>query len=323
MTSVDEKGIIVEYEDGEVQGYELGRRFGNAAGLVIPHQIVSPLKLKDKVAIGDAIVYNSGFFEPDFFNPKQVVLKNSINVKTALWESIQTFEDSSSISRRAAAKLSTNITKVKDIILTFDQAISKLVKPGDKVAADTVLCIIEDAVTANNKLFDDESIDTLKALSAQAPKANINGVIEKIEVYYHGDKEDMSESLKAAANTSDKEHRKLANSLGREAYTGRVDGGFRIDGNPLGLDQLAIRIYITTSVSSGIGDKGVFCNQLKTVFGEVFEGGMTTEGGEEIDAIFGGKSVHARIVNSAWAIGTSNTLLSVLAKKAVQAYRGK
>ena len=320
---MDEKGVIVEYEDGEIQGYEIGRRFGNAAGLVIPHQIVTPLKVKDKVAVGDVIVYNSGFFEPDFFNPKQVVLKNSINVKTVLWESIQTFEDSSSISRRAAEKLTTSITKVKDIILSFDQAINKLVKVGDKVTADSVLCLIEDSVTANNKLFDDASIDTLKALSAQAPKANINGVVEKIEVYYHGDKEDMSESLKAAANASDKEHRRLANSLGREAFTGRVDGGFRIDGNPLGLDQLAIRIYITTSVSAGLGDKGVFSNQLKTVFGEVFDGDMKTEDGELVDAVFGGKSVHARIVNSAWAIGTTNTLLSVLAKKAVQAYRGK
>lgn len=254
VTSVDEKGVIVEYEDGQIEGYEIGRRFGNAAGLIIPHQIVTPLKPKDKVAVGDVIVYNSGFFEPDFFNPKQVVLKNSINVKTVLWESIQTFEDSSSISKRVADKLTTSITKVKDIILTFDQAVSKLVKPGDKVTADSVLCLIEDSVTANNKLFDDASIDTLKALSAQAPKANINGVVEKIEVYYHGDKEDMSESLKAAANTSDKEHRKLANSLGRESFTGRVDGGFRIDGNPLGLDQLAIRIYITTSVSAGLGD---------------------------------------------------------------------
>ncbi|MDD2879801.1 MAG: hypothetical protein PHQ58_05145 [Rhodoferax sp.] len=69
--------------------------------------------------------------------------------------------------------------------------------------------------------------------------------------------------------------------------------------------------------------KGVFSNQLKTVFGEVFDGDMKTEDGELIDAIFGGKSVHARIVNSAWSIGTTNTLLSVLAKKAVQAYRGK
>lgn len=251
---MDEKGVIVEYEDGEIQGYEIGRRFGNAAGLVIPHQIVTPLKPKDKVAVGDVIVYNSGFFEPDFFNPKQVVLKNSINVKTVLWESIQTFEDSSSISKRVADKLTTSITKVKDIILAFDQAVSKLVKPGDKVVADSVLCLIEDSVTANNKLFDEESIDTLKALSAQAPKANINGTVEKIEVYYHGDKEDMSESLKAAANASDKEHRKLANSLGRESFTGRVDGGFRIDGNPLGLDQLAIRIYITTKVGAGLGD---------------------------------------------------------------------
>jgi hypothetical protein len=50
---------------------------------------------------------------------------------------------------------------------------------------------------------------------------------------------------------------------------------------------------------------------------------MTTENGEVIDAIFGYKSIQARIVSSPDVIGTSSTLLKVIAKKAIAAYRGK
>lgn len=47
---------------------------------------------------------------------------------------------------------------------------------------------------------------------------------------------------------------------------------------------------------------------------------MKTESGEEIDAVFGQKSIDDRIVLSALTIGTTNTLLDVIAKKAVKIY---
>jgi biotin carboxyl carrier protein len=254
VISLDDKGIIIEYDNKQTTGYELGRRFGAAAGLTIPHQILTPLKLNDKVNVGDCIVYNDGFFEPDFFNPKNVVLKNATNVKTVLWESHQTLEDASSISSKVADKLSTKVTKVKNIIVGFDQSVSKLVKVGDIVSADSILCFIEDGVTANNNLFNDTSIDTLRTISAQAPKALVKGVVEKIDIFYHGDKEDMSESLKSLANNGDKELKSKAKSLGTKEMTGSVDSGLRIDNDPVALDNLVIRIYITSNVGAGIGD---------------------------------------------------------------------
>lgn len=321
VRSVEAKGIIVDYDDETVQGYELGRRYGNAAGLTVAHNIVSSLRVGDKVAVGDVVCYNDGFFEPDFFNPKEVVWKNATNVKTVLWESAQTLEDASLISKRVGDKLSTKITKVKNIVLTFDQSISRLVKVGSAVEADTILCIIEDAITADNKLFDEQSLDTLRALSAQTPRAHVKGVVEKIEVFYHGDKDDMSEPLKALASSSDKELKQFAQATARTVYTGSVDGGFRIEGNPLVLDSLAVRIYITSTVGAGLGDKGAFCNQLKTVFSEVMDDDLISENGDIIDAAFGGTSIAARIVNSPDIIGTTNTLLKVITKKALALYR--
>lgn len=322
VRAIVDKGIIVDYEDGTSGGYELGRRFGNSQGLTIAHEIVTPLQVGDEINVGDPIVYNTGFFEPDFFDPKKIVWKNSIYVRTVLWESTKTLEDSSAISSRVAELLSTRVTKVKTVVLSFDQAISHLVKVGDDVSSDTVLCAIQDAVTANNKLFNEQSIETLKALSAQTPRANVRGKVEKVEVFYHGDKEDMSESVRELCDLGDSWLKKEAAAVGRKAYTGKVDGGFRIDNNPLGLDNVAVRIYITYVASSGIGDKVVFANQLKSCIGEVMEKPMTTEDGQEIDAVFGYRSLEARIVESPIIIGTTATLLLHIGRKAAEIYRG-
>lgn len=323
VREVSKLGIIVDYDDGEAQGFELGRRFGSAAGLTIAHNVITPLKADDKFVVGDPIVYNDGFFEPDFFDPRKIVLKNAMEVPTVMWESAGTHEDSSAISTTLSDKLSTKITKVKIVEVRFDQTVSNVVQVGQEVTADTSLCIVEDAVTANNKLFDESSIETLRALAAQSPRARVKGVVERIEVYYHGDREDMSESLQELSAISDRGFKKRASAAGKTGYTGKVDGGFRIEGNPLTVDTVAIKIYITSRVGCGLGDKGVFANQMKTVFGDVIEGEMTTESGQKIEAIFGCKSVEARIVNSPFAIGTTSTLLRVIAKKAIDIYRGR
>lgn len=46
-----------------------------------------------------------------------------------------------------------------------------------------------------------------------------------------------------------------------------------------------------------------------------------TESGENIDAIFGYLSVSDRIVRSPEIMGTTNKLMQVITKKAIEAYR--
>lgn len=65
----------------------------------------------------------------------------------------------------------------------------------------------------------------------------------------------------------------------------------------------------------------MFANQMKTVFSRVFANKMRTESGQDIDAIFGQKSIQDRIVTSVNIIGTTNTLLDVIGKKAAQIYK--
>jgi hypothetical protein len=321
VVSVGAEGMKVQYEDSEAQGIELGRRFGNAAGLVVPHQIRTGMSAGQTFRPGDVIAYNEGFFEPDILNPANVVMKTGVSIKTVFMENPMTLEDSSAISKETAALLMTKQTKVRTIVVNFDQEVHKLRKAGDEVGSDDILCVIEDPVTAGNRLFDETSLDTLRVLSAQTPQAKAKGVIERVEVFYHGEVEDMSATLAKIVAATDAQMVSRARAAGRKAFTGSVDEAFRVEGNPLQLDTAAIQIYITSDVPAGVGDKGVFGNQLKTVFGAVLERDMFTESGVKIGAVFGAKSVADRIVSSPELIGTTTTVLDVMVSRAVEIYK--
>jgi hypothetical protein len=306
-----------------VQAVELGRRFGVAAGSMFPHEIQTALKEGMAVNQGDCLAYNAHYFQLDPLNPRQAILKTGVLVKTAIMDTPDTLEDSSVISQRAADLLETRITKVRNIVVSFDQAVHNLVTAGEFVEVEDILCTIEDAVTAQNStLFDDTSRDTLRLIAANTPKAKFRGQVEKVEVFYNGDIEDLSPSLQDAAVGSDQRRRREARELNRKYIPGRVDEGLRIDNNPLPFEHAVIRVYISGDVPAGVGDKGVFGNQLKTIFGRVMVGENTTASGEPIDAIFGYESISARIVLSPELMGTTNTLLKVISKRVADVYFG-
>lgn len=316
VVSLTDKAIKVQYADGTIKGIQLGRRFGNAAGLTTPHSLVSPMKAGQAFKEGDIIAYNTGFFEPDFLNPKQVVWKTGAMVKVALLESADTFEDSTSISPRISSLLKTKMTKVKQIVLNFNQDVMNMVNVNDEVHPDTPLCYIAEHLAGSDAQYNEETMDTLKMLSRNAPMAKEEGIVERIEIYYNGDIEDMSPSLAKLVTVSDRELKILHRGLGKSDMTGRVDEGYRVEGAPLFLDTLVIKVYITAEIACSTGDKAVFCNQMKTTVGRVHETPITTEDGQDIDAVFGAKSCFDRIVSSPFLIGSTNVLLGIISRNA-------
>lgn len=323
VEKVTDKSITLLMADGSRKTVELGRRFGVAAGTIMPHEVVSPLKAGDKVKSGDIIAYNSHYFELDALNNKQALWKAGVLVKTAILESTDTLEDSSVISERISKELQTKITTIREIVVKSDQSVRNLMIEGTPVEAESILCIIEDAVTANNPLLDDESLDTLRLIAANAPRAKEKGVVEKIEVFYHAELDELSPTLQEIAVASDKQRKRLARELGKGYTPGKVDDSMRIDGNPLPPDNVVIRVYITSDVPAGVGDKGVFANQMKTIFGRVMSGVNETESGVPIDALFSYQSISNRIVLSPEIMGTTNTLLSVIGQHVADVYFGK
>ena len=322
IISKNEHGVIVEYVSGEKQGVSLGRNYGHAEGTTYPHDIVSPVSINDEIEKGDVIAYNDGFFEPDILNPKRIIMKNSLYAKTLLLESTQTHEDSSAISIKLSEKFRAKTTKVKSIVVDFKQGVNNIVPEGSNLHPDDVLLIIEDQVMGDTSLFSAEVLKTLKRISAKAPKAKVKGVLDKIEVFYRGYLDDMSPSLKALAIKSDKRLEAKCLATGKKVVTGKVSDEYRVSGTQLGIDQAEIKIYITRSTKASTGDKLVFSNQMKSVVGQVIENPITTESGEEIEAIFGEISGEKRIVLSLKIIGTTASLLEVIQKNMIKIYEG-
>lgn len=323
VVSVDDKGIIVKYVDNTSVGVELGTVFGRAEGTIYPHKIKTLMKPGVRFKKDDVIAYNSGFFEEDFMRPGNIIMKSSLVVNTVIMEAPETLEDASGISREFSAKLNTKITKEITAVLDFKQGLSKVMKPGTQLKPTDILFIVEEETTAGTDLLDEKSMETLAKVTNKAPKAKVYGLLEKIEVYYNGDKEDMSSSLRILTDASDRELKAKCKSTGEAVVTGAVTEEYRVSGTPLTLDKAVVRVYITVERSSGVGDKGVFVNQLKTTHSEVFDFSMRTEAGAKIDAKFGAIPIAARIVNSPDIQGTTLTILDVGLDRALDIYDGK
>lgn len=321
VKSINDKGLIVEYADGELKGVKLGRIFGKAEGSVYPHEVISTVKsVGEKFKAGRCLAYNSGFFEEDALVKGTVVYKTAKYVTVALVETNQTHEDSCAISPELSKSLTAPTSKIKSVTVGFNQNLREVVKIGQVVGPRTPVMIIEDEITAGLDIFDDQSIETLKRYSNQTPFAGCKGIVEKIEVFYHGDKQDMSSSLKKLADQSDKELADSLRSSNEAVYSGSVNDDYRVEGTPLALDKAEIKIYITRKTTQGTGDKLILANQCKSEVSQVLPTRVTTESGEVIDLYFSILKIYARILNSPFLIGTTVKIIELIEQNAVKMY---
>jgi len=323
VVSLNKDGIIVRYDDGEEVGVQLGRRYGGASSLTYPFDIVTDKKLGDRVEPGDAIAWNSNFFAKDYLNPRGVTWKSGVPVTVALTVSPATFEDSSTISQRAAEKLTTFITERREIIVRFDQAVHEMVKAGQKVDVFDSLCVVEDSLTSGSDIFKGTTAETLRQYGADAPRAKVKGVIDGLEIRYNGEKASMTPTLRAIADHCDRQMAAQQKAAGKPVLTGRTLNHYRVSGKPLLPNVAVITVLITHEVPYSVGDKAVLGNQLKSVNGDVVENPMVSESGVVIDKEFGSIAVGARIVRSPYLIGTTSRLSGRLGQMIVDAYRGR
>lgn len=318
--------IVVEHEDGTQTGIELGRRFGKSAGSVFPHDLVTDLKVGDEVPLGRVIAWNQKFFEKDQLDPTAVRWKVGTLAYTAILDGADTFEDSSALSEHFAAKMATETTRVRPIVVDFNERVVGLVKEGQAVEPDSILCTIQDSVSTSAGLFeaDSDAINALQLLSDATPKAKYKGIIDKIDVVYNGELEEMDESLQTLAIASDRRMAKIAEGLGELKAVGKVeDDSYRIDGKRLMKNQCAILVYNTSRMGAGVGDKFVFGLQLKSITCRIMTGVNRTVSGIPLDAYFSYQSISNRIVNSAEDIGILNTMVIFAADEAFKIYEGK
>lgn len=321
VTKVNDRRIVVEYGDGSTDTQKLGVVHGVNAGDVVPHHIVTDLQIGTKVEPGDVLSWNDGFFERDLFSKGNVVLKTGVPATIALIEGNDVLEDGSAISERMSDLLTTSISKRKTLLVEFDKEVLNLVKVGDTVDYETVLCSIRDQ-SLNTLEQDDASIAALGRLASSSPKAKFAGKVTNVEVFYMGETSDMSESLQAIVKADSRRRAKDRKDEGPlTASTGQINEPTFVGGEKVIPNTVAISIYIDDELKSALGDKSVVANQLKTVHGRVMQGRNETEDGTPIDILFGWRSVMARIVLSVIMQGLGNRVMRKLSNDVLEAYR--
>lgn len=315
VLKVDNKSITVEYSNGNKKTYKLNKwTTKEEAGSCYTHIVVANLKEGDTFSKDDTICYDKLFFEPDIFNPKRVIYKSMVYCNVAIREDQQTLEDSCTISSTMNKTLAVNVTKVKSYVLEANKSILNLVKIGDKLDPTSPVFTIANSEIIDKDNVNERTLEILKDLQNVTPKAGYRGTVSKIVILYNCAKSEMSRSLLELVEASDK---KLLEDVG---YVGKVTDGYSINGKKLLNGQIEIKIYIDIEESMSIGDKGVLGNQLKFTVGEVYDNKLTTEDGEEIDAVFSYKNIAARIVMSAYLTGTTAAVVEQLQKNAVEMY---
>lgn len=323
VLSIDKDIVHVEYEDGTHEYIEIGKQFGVWSGAIIPHENLSMFKVGDKFEKDDILTYNKHYFEKDPLNRNRVLFKRGIRGTMVLWEDIFTLEDSSQISKSFAERLATGDTIKRSVKVPFDHSLELLVKEGDTVNTETILCNLRPPMSGMGNKYSADAQAALDILNTMAPAAKTNGVIDKIEVMYSGEIEHMEPTLQEIVSEADAKLYRRNKKLNVPVKSAYVSPTYRIDGVDVGEDQVVIVFYITSRVGASVGDKLVYGHQLKSIIGSVIEEPHVAEDGTVIDISFGRQSIANRIVNSIDLVSTTNTLLGLMEKEMIEAYFNK
>lgn len=312
--------MTVKHDDGTVRAIELGIVHGKWSGKSVPHEIVTDLKVGDKFTVGTAIARNKNWFKRDHLYPDQIILAMGALATVVLWEADDTYEDGCAITPRLAKLLETRFSETRTIRVAFDHDVRGLVKVGDKVDGDDLLCTLYPPLSSSSDRYDEVAQSVLAKLSNESPHAKVTGVIEDISVMYSGDLESMSPSLRHLVEAYDDALYRKCKQLKRTAHDASVFPSVQVEGQEIGNDQVIIQVKIGKDLGMGGGDKLVLCNQMKSVNGRIIDGVIKTKSGLPIDIVFGAQSVESRMVRSIHYIIRLNRILVHIGDEMVNAY---
>ena len=189
VKEITDKAMIIEVGKGdkkETISVEIGTIHGSFSGKHAPHNVVTDLKVGAKFKKGHVLSFHDGWFSRDVFDSTQVAYKAGSMARVVMMEGNDTFEDACAISSGFASKMGTPTSYVRSVNVSFEDEVVDLVTEGTFVKTDDVLCTLDSGFSDVSRM-DAETVATLKAIAANAPKAKYRGTVSKIEVFYRGE----------------------------------------------------------------------------------------------------------------------------------------
>ena len=312
------------YTPGIQKTYDFSEQLTNNSGSYVLQKRLPNVEVGEHVVTGDIVVYNAGFFTPEY-GSKQVLFNHGVIATIAMMEKSTNLEDAAEMSPDFAAKLTTYPTHVVPITITQDMVVENMVTIGQDVESIDPLCELTSAdVALLGGSGSSEYLDLAKSIGRSAPKADYYGTVKDIKVLYGGSKDKMSDSVRALVRAYERRVKIREKALDVPANEqirdpGKVIPGTKYHGIDFTESTVVIEVSITGTLDMAPGDKACIGNANKTVVSYVAERGATTESGIPIDIVFSTKSVEARIVNSPYD-GLAERNIEVATEMAVADY---
>ena len=334
IESVDEEAhvLVVSYPKQKKKvAVEFGELYTNNGGggfYCTQRIVVNGFKAKDKVKQGDIIIYNDQFFQADPMS-KQVDSMFGKLVNVALIDAASTVEDSNIISENLAKALSFQPVHPRDIIITKQTNIHKYAAVGTQVSNTDPLMVFDQSEMSEDMFgkIDDETAVLLSNVNRQTPKAKFSGKIVKIDAFYLGSTEGMSNSARNLVNAINRDKTKKYQQAKDTASSSNfypatdIKQSTRIGTTVLDENTLIIRFYIQQETICASGDKAELDSSLKTVCSSVAPEGWETEDGSTVcDVLFSQLSQAKRLISSPILTGIGNRCLEKIEKDVLNMY---
>lgn len=288
---------------GAVERFDYGETFTNNSGSYVQQIRVANVTVGERVKTGDVVVYNKGFFVPEY-GTKQATFKHGVIATVVLMEKSTNHEDACEISPSLSSRLMTHPSHIRTLTLTADTEVHDIVNINQAVDSTDPLCQLQsgDVAMLSGGQRNGYS-DLLASVGSSAPKADYYGIIKDIRIYYSCPKDKLSESLQNLLNGYEKRVNAKQKALGLSASEqiknpGYVEPGSKYHGVDFTDTTVLIEVMITGPLDVSPGDKLCFGNSNKSVVSMVAEEPAYTESGEPVDAIFSTTSIQNRIVES-------------------------
>lgn len=330
ITDIDEvnKKIFVTYKDGtkDVIDYENQMlKNSDAYNMATYDKFV---KVGQKVKENDLIAADNRFFKRDPITD-EIIYTQARSAMVALMEGSYTEDDSSLITETLSRKLHMNFSKCKSIVLKPTDTIISSKQVGDYVHLGDPILVFDDTgtieltTTIKNDSFvglDDED-ETIASMIHQTPKANLDGKIEDIRIFWTVPLEQMSETMRKFVNKYINRIKKEITE--EEKYTGKrspkrnyleitVPNKNRVCGEEVDNKQggVVVQFFISNDDIMSVGDKVSLHSALKSVNSTVVPKALEPyrENGR-LDGIFSMISVNARMINSVYTSGFCGKIL--------------
>ena len=305
VTKITDSVIEVEYRDKTKDAGLIGDWSTRPeSGKAFKNTIKTDLKENDRFRKGDAIAYNTAFFQKDFLFKNKLVYKMATYANVGLTEEEVTKEDSSVVSKAMYSKLVTQIYYAQGFIFKATDILIDIPKENTKLKPDTYLYTIMNNNLSEEVQLSSNVIESLQEIKNNSAVSGKEGTLDFIEIFYNSFIDDLSDTFKNLLKNK---------KLVRKAE--QVTNQYSVDGRPLAKGEVHVIYYIASKQEAGGGEKVVLANQLKSIVGDVVTYQMISLGGIELDMLFSKLSVENRVVNSAYIMGTANLLLDLEAKE--------